>query len=689
MNKPSEEPEDASIFELKVSDDELLSYIRKPYHDSEAYWEKEFNLESVRKKNMNLWLPEHWKNKDIYDYQEENLYQDPKIFTSVETIISVVNARIPTTDVMPAQDSDVSKQLAKDLSKTLFAHADKHRTIDLFRIAVRNLLIKRIGFVKLRYDAAIDDIVPEAIAPEDIIVDKDAVWGSVPRFIAQKIKNKTGEELLSMFPGKEQTIYEMFGVKRRDSKGNLVAYKAQMAKKKDILEVWFTYQEEGKWVSAVVFCDEDFRYVLDKMRNPNWNYEEEENSLSNFLDYPMPPFIPVNYLNDGSSYIDLTSMVEQAAPLQMILDRRGFQIMENADQAGSGLVFNTQMIDKSDIAKLTGSPDERIGVMGSVRDAVARVAPPPLPSYVLEDKMDARKAIDNIFATHEVTRGEKSGNRTLGQDRMQREQNYTRMDDIARAVERSVDHYNKYLVQMMKVYYTEDHYFKATGEDGQFDFLVMRSDMIEDGIDLRVTAGSTLPINRQQQLENMESLVQLQMIDPLTVYEVLAGGNLPSPNKILERYMMFRTDPMTYMGQAKEDKFSREAHADIQVLNRGVAPKLRSEYSETYLKTINSHMLSGDFEKQPDLVKQLYIEFMRIVQMQVQKQLAGMMTQLPTEEDMQQTNQKALEQAQIEQQMGGGQMQGQAGKVDQQAQKVDQNVQQQRAKEMQQANQGA
>jgi hypothetical protein len=672
------EDELGSIFDLSLEDGELISLIKKPLEESQNYWDNEFNLKKVREENMNLWLPKHWEGQDIYDHQEGNLYQDPKIFTSVETIISVVNARIPQPDVMPGQDTVISKKVAEDISKALYGHSDRHRLPDIFRIGIRNLLLKRVGFVKLRFDKNIGkfgDIIPEAIAPEDIVVDKDAVWGSVPRFIAQNVKDKTGEELISMFPEAKDKIYEMMGVNRRDSKGNLVAYKTQLARKRNIWEIWFLYMKDDSWDLGVAFVDDKFQHVLHKMKNPNWNYDEEEETIGNFLDFPMPPFIPMNYLNDGTSYIDLTSMVEQASALQRILDRRGFQIMENADQAGSGLVFNTMMIDKDDISQLVGSPDERIGVNGDVRSAVGRVAPPPLPSYVIEDKYDARQAIDNVFATHEVTRGEKSGNRTLGQDEMQREQNYTRMDDIARAVERTATYYYRYLVQMMKVFYTEEHYFKMLGEDGQFDNVMMRNDLIEDGVDIKVEAGSTMPVNKGQQMANVEVLAQYQMVDPLSIYEVMVGGQLPTPKKMLERYMLYTMDPMTYMQKTKEDVYSREAQMDIQVLNTGKAPKLRSEYNDVYLKFMNNYMMSGDFEKQPDLVKRIYVEFMRVVQMQANKQLMAMMTQAPTQEDMQSTNQQAVEQAQMEQMMQGGagqqaeQMQQGAEKVQQQASK--------------------
>lgn len=655
-----------AIFDLKMTDDEVLPQIKTPLTESEDYWENDFGLKEVRRKNKNLWLPEHYKDKDIYEHQEDYLYQDNRIFVSVETIKSVVNTRIAQPEVMPAQDTITSLQLAKDVGSALFAHSKKYQTDDIFRIGVHNLMLARIGWIKLRFDPNIGengDIIPEHVSPEDVIVDKDAKWGEVPRFIAQKIRGKTAADLCAMYPDKKQEIYKMLGVSRTDSKGNLVAYRTQLAKKVMIYEVWFTAYDPDSdmYVSALVVVDEKFQVVLDKQKNPNWNYDDEnqlmEGKLSNFLDRPEPPFIPINYLNDGSSFIDQTTMVEQAAPLQKILDRRGFQIMENSEMSGSGMIFNTLMITKEDIARLVGSPDEKIGVKGNVRDAFTRIPPPPLPNYVVEDKIDARNEIDNIFATHDISRGERSKNVTLGQDKLQLQQNITRMDDIGRAVERAATKYYRYLVQMMKVYYTEEHYFKASGEDGQFDFIVMKGDLIEDGIDISVEAGSTMPIDRESQLKWTETLMGAGMIDPLTVYEIASGGNMPSPKKMLERYITFKTDPMAFAGKVKDDDFNRDAFMDIQILQGGQIPKQRDEYSPVYFNFFNNYMLSGDFAKQPEIVKSLFIEHIRLAQGTAQKQLQLMQTQMPTQEDMDAKNQKELAQAKLEGEMMQGQPQ--------------------------------
>lgn len=628
LNSPTPSA-DTVVFNLQLDDSALLTLVHKPITDSEDYWQNTFGLKKVRSSNLNLWLPNHWKNKEVYDYQEDYLYQDPRIFVSVETICATVNARIPSPEVMPAQDGVISQQLASDLQKVCYAHSEMYRVNDLFAIATRSHLLKREGYVKLRYDPSVGehgDVVPEFVAPEDLVVDMDARFGETPRFVAQKLRNRTMEELMTLFPDNQSGVKQLFGLAL-----NAKPTPQQLGVKRNIWEVWFRYYDPDKesYGGGLAWVDDKFQFVLGKMRNPNFNYEDQyaKGKCSNLLDNPEPPFFGINSLNDGSSFIDLTSLVEQAATMQRILDKRGFQIVENADMAGSGLIFNTNMIKKEDVAKLIGAPDERIGVKGDVRAAVQRLPVPQLPQYVLEDKLDARAEIADIFATHDITRGQQSASKTLGQDVLQQNQDNGRMGATAKAVERMATKYYRYLVQMFKVYYTDEHWFKAVGEDGQFDRVMMKGDRIEDGVDIRVEAGSTMPVNKESQLQFVTELAPMGLVDPLTLYEVGAGSPLPSPKKMLERLLQFRTDPLGFMGKVQDEEFDRDAFMDIQLLLAGQMPKIRDEISPEYLSFFNKYMTSGTYIQTPDNIKAIFNVWLAKCQLQGRAQLQALMTQ--------------------------------------------------------------
>jgi hypothetical protein len=231
------------------------------------------------------------------------------------------------------------------------------------------------------------------------------------------------------------------------------------------------------------------------------------------------------------------------------------------------------------------------------------------------------------------------------------------MDDISRAVERMATRYYRYLAQMMKVYYTEEHWFKYDGEDGQYDFVMMKSDLLEDGIDITVESGSTMPMNKDKQQEFASNLAKMGMIDPLTLYEVGAGMPMPSPRKMLERLLAYKTDPMAFAGMAAKDEFDSDALMDIQILNRGEVPKQRDDVSAEYLAFFNKYMTTGEYKRvvagKPDIM-QAYIKHLVSSQMIAQQQLDLMATQMPTPQEMDMQNQGAVQKAQQDKQIDAG-----------------------------------
>lgn len=642
--------EQGIYFDENLPDDKLVEALKQQIDQDEAWWNSKdgFNLDEVRKKNTNLWLPKHLDELDLYEHEEANAYIDPRIFLSVETIIAVAAGKIPMPDVYPASDSSTSYMLARDLQDGLQAWAQEHQLLNKIRTAIRTTMLKRVGIIKLVWNPDLGkegDIEPVAVDVEDVIVDKNARPGENPRFIAHR-QAKTVDDWVSMFPQAKDKIYKALGIKR--------GVESQRAKREVVYETWFTwYDGSNKPQESVAWILKD--NVIAKMRHPHWVHEDEQmdDSDQNILSYPFKPFFSINHLNLGKRWIDDTTLVEQAATLQMLLERRGRQLAQNADDASGGLVINAEMIDASDAAQLTGDPTEKIMVSGDVRAAVTRIAPAQLPSYVLEDKYDTRQEIDNIFATHAPLRGQDTKSKTLGQDVLQSQQDMTRHDDLVRSVEFMATKLYKYVVQMMKVHYTENHMFRMSGDNGKFDFVMLRNDKIEDGIDVRVKSGSTLPIDRTSLREQTLQLSQAGLVDPLTLYETL---QFPDPQKMVERLIKYKQDPAGFMKDYEEEDYERDAFANIQVINAGMEAQEVKEPSPEYLAYYRNYMMSGEFEDLPEEIKQQHIMHVEGVTQRLAKLAALRETQTPTEDEMQQANKKEVEMAAMQQAIQGGGM---------------------------------
>ncbi len=629
-----------NVFDLTLKDSEIIALTNKMIADSESFWNG-LGLKEAREKNLRYWKGDQLKGLQFYNHNVR--YVDNRIFPSTETIVATVCARMPYPEVFPDQNTQTSTIIAKDVSKALVAYTENNEVADTFQFALRHLLTDRIGWIKLRFDDSLGkngEIVTEYVLPEDIVVDKEAKPGTNPRFLSQVLRG-TVEDLIKKFPEKEQEILKKFGIIRgtKGQLGKFVAYK----------EVWFTYYDGDKKQEAVCWRYDDL--IMGKMKNPNWNEGGNNEITKNFLNHPLKPFIPLNYLNSGRYFIDDTSIIEQAIPLQDVLNKRGRQIIENADSANGGWVLSSKAITAENASELIGDPNEKVLVNADdVRTAVARTGAPSLPSYVLEDKIDARNEIDNMFATNKVARGETSGNRTLGQDQIQLAQDTGRQNQLMRAVEKAANRYYKFLLQMMKVYYTEDHWFMITGRNGLFDSVVLRADIIKDGMDVRVKAGSSLPLDKVSEKQMYADLAAQKMIDPLTLMEELG---VPEPKDKLERLVQWTLDPMSMLQMIDKEKWDREAFMDIQILNRGVIAPPTEEVTEEHLAYHNEYLKSGEYRKQKDNIKQNHVNHVALEAEELRRTLLLEETQMPTAEEVQAGNQQ-MDQASMQDQAMGG-----------------------------------
>lgn len=623
------------VFDLEeLSDKELIALLKNQITKSESFWnnKKGFDLKQLRETNEKLWLGQQIDESKLYDHNAR--YIDNRIFTSTETIVSSVTARSPQPDVYPAQDTITSKQLAQDLSDSLIGYSEKYHINMQFKFATRHMLIYRLGCLKLRWDENIGEngeIVTEYVLPHDITIHKDARPGENPKFIAHYIES-TIDEVVQKFPDSKDKIYKEFGIRQGtpNQLNQVIGYK----------EIWFSYSHEGEPQEGVCWIYKD-TIVLGKMKNPNWNYSKSSEFKHNYFDSPLKPFIFFNHLNLGKYAVDDVTLIEQAKFLQDNLNKRGKQISENADGANSGWVFNSRQLSKDDAADIIGAPDEKIMVDGDVSQAVSRFPVYSLPSYVIEDKIDMRNEIDNIFATHKPSRGEETGSRTLGQDVLQKNQDFSRQDDIVRSIDDAADRYYQYLTQMMKVYYTKKHWFKISGENGQFDFVVMQSDNIEDGIEVRVKSGSTMPVDKNMMRATAMELVGLKAIDPLTLFEDL---NMPNPQKRLERLITWTTAPEKFVTDMEGGEFDREAFMDIQILNAGTLADTRKEVTPEHLSYHSKYLMTGDYRQRSDKVKKLHVDHITLETEELRRTLTLEETQLPTKEETLIANQTIDEQ---------------------------------------------
>lgn len=593
---------------MDIDDYRLTTSLNNRIQDSLGYWNdpKGYNLRVSRNHMVMFHLGKQVDESRLYRYQVP--YIENEMFVAYETIVAYLTAQTPQPEVYPGQDNDGSRKLAMDLEKALICHSEKFNLAGVFESAVRNLLNKRLGLIYLYFDpnhGENGEIIPVSIDPEHVIIDKNARLGENPEFICF-IRKMSVEKLISKYPEKEKEIMQACGFKYKTVK--------QMSTEIAYREVWLTYYD--KKGQAKEGCVSYFNnIVLGKYLNPHWIYAD---NAKNFLDVPMKPFIPINYVNDGSHWIDQTSPMEQASILQDILNKRGRQIMENADTANGIFVFDSRAMTKDDAENLTGDPNQKILVNAStnnmkVGDVAMNIQPHQLPSYVMQDKLDLRNTIFNITGTPSQFRGgDDDQTKTLGQALMIKNQASGRQDLIVRKIDQAATQYFRLLTQMMKVHYTEKHYFAYNGGDGEFDRVVMSRDLMDEKIGLNVKSGSMLPFDKQRQQAIALQLAQLGVIDPYNLYKDLG---LPNAQKRYDAFMKWKTSPQDLARDAENDTQDMEAYVDYIELMDGKTVPPREDVTAEHILTHRKQMISDRFMKAKQKVQ---VNFLMHLQAELQ-----------------------------------------------------------------------
>lgn len=600
---------------LNKTDDELASIIHTKVEDAERFWEDKLQLSTVREQNEQAYLGLREDPEELYDYQFP--YKNNRLITAVETLIPLATSQVPEPVVTEANDTDASRELAKNLKMALLALYEDLYLKANFEMVGRHLLLGyRLGVMKYAWDGTlgrIDEkgertggIIAKTIRPQRIVVEARTLWedmNDIP--LIGEYQAGTVEDLVMLYPDKTDEIYKEFGAsnKKEPVMSSPVGY----------IHIWFSYYEGKKKQEGFVCKYKNL--ILDKMKNPHYNYEEygkdDKGDLvyNNFFDRPRKPYIFFNHINLGRFIFDDTSLMEQAIPQQDILMKRGRQIVENADMANSGLVVNAEMIKEDDVAKLIGDPDEKLMVTGDVRAAAARLPQNLLPDYVLQDKYDARNEIDNIFGTTAPVRGEKSDAKTLGQEIISQRSNISRMKTLTESLERGATGLYQGLVQMMKVFWDEPTMVKYTGRDGYTTHMEFSQDKIEDGIQVRVKAGSLLP---RDEITERDTTIQLAAtLDPLSLAE---GIGKRDPQEFAKRIVYYQFAMDRYMSEILNvgaDAVDRDAVSDINLINTGHAVPVREEPSKEYLSTYASYLESETFSKLDPSLQQKHIEFIK------------------------------------------------------------------------------
>lgn len=626
--KPTTAP---SVLNYDTDDEEWVASLDRRITKSKSFWDKEYKLDKVTKANEALYLGKQALGKDNDD-EDGDISLDNRIFSSIRTIVPYVTTRITEPEVYPSSNSLKAKKFAEDLEKALFVHASNEKLKSKIKYALEDAIIRRRGYLKPRYDAVTGNFCAiEYVPAESIIIDHEAMTYEEPRYFRHLLE-KSVEDLLIMFPDITDKIKEAFNLTDKPDK-------ASLEETHTINEDWCF--KPGKDGLDLIVTWSYKKLCLGKAQDPNWRYGK-----SNVLDSHMMPLVPINVLNDGRKHIDKTSFVEQASLLQKNVDRRSAQISRNAGLGNVGMPVVDSAALADDQSQYLAFDEDTVLELdvsnagkNSINDVFTTWKAGSMPQFVYDDKLDSRNGIDVAFGTPNVFRGEQSNSNTLGQDVLVRDQAFGRQQEIVDAIDLAMERLYKLIAQFLLVYGNEKELFRFVGEDGLFDYILMNSEELDTSIQVQVKAGTSMPIDRAQRRATADKAAQMQMIDPLSYWEIMDEGNA---EKYAKRLVEFTTDPGSFLKSTDDELFNRDAFVDIELIKNGAQPPFREDLPKEYFDHLNKYVLSGDLDN-PTIAPEIKDAITQFIDMQLargQKMLGMAQTQLPTPDEVNAANQQ-------------------------------------------------
>lgn len=570
------------IYYNKIDDSVFGSMVKRRRNEASGHWKKEYGLKSVREKNNKDYLAKY-VDEQLIDERYEEVYVDNRQFTSVRTIVPFLTARITQPEVIPVNDDELSIQFAHDFEEALHRHAKKQMARAKIRLAVQDVLRgERVGVVKWRFDRSTNTVVLDHVRPDSVLIGKRASLFEEPDFVEFTLERSIGD-LIAQFPDKADKIKKLFDIEKGTP--------SQFERVEEIKESWIWVDSDGEKELVVGWSYQNS--VFGKVSDPNW-----DEGGKNLTERSMIPAVFINFLNDGSGYIDQTSFMEQSKWLQSNYNKRGQTIAENARYGGTGVpIFAKGAISQKDVAKIHFSPIQRVLLDSpDVSKAFTTWQSQNLPNYIVEDKYDDRNSIDNIWGTPNIFRGEQSKNNTLGQDIMVRDQAEGRQADPIDCIDDAMQRFYQIEGQMMYRYFDEDKFYNYIGSDGKFVSIVINQKQIAKnlGIEINVQAGTSLPIDRAQKRATIMELLKLNKVGTLAAYKEL--GVFEDPEGAFKQYVQEQADPTTLLAEVDKQVFDRKANTDLQLVIGGKEPDERDDLDPEYIQYLNEYLLTDKYK---------------------------------------------------------------------------------------------
>ncbi len=572
----------------ELNDKQLCKLIDNRWNSSELVWNI---IKETYDTNLGIYKnePEYIKKIPV----KKSKVRANRIFVNQETVINSLISNPPKPLVLNGRDTPESKALSTKQEKYFQIKYTERNIKEVIRKSLRNLYFGRLLVIKPFWNAKINDFDAKSIDPRKVRFAKTSTSEDNSEFAIEEITDNLSS-VLKRFPAKEKEILKKYGYKEAD----------------DILvenpEV--KYQEAWLWDHVIFKMD---NIILGKIRNPYWDWDgimitpEEEEKLQeaegdgrrtildnarnrmpllenseealdlksykfNHFDRPRKPYIFATIFNNENSPIGQTDMITQSASLQENIDKTKRDITANAELVNGIIKVDSSVMEKADAQRLRFETEGVIWGKNAVA-GVQRETGPALPAFVVENMKDSRSEIDDIMAASSAFKGIREGQETRGGRLALIDQSFLRLNEMVQVIDYTNYELFNWFYQLAKVRYTEHHYAKSLGKSDAIEVLTLIQDDFQDGTEVRVISGKTLPEDRQFKYEQAQGDMDRGILSPTDYFET-AGYD--SPNEKAKNRVIYDMNKPYAVGIPEEEL------SQIAPKPQEEPPKLSLKYEE-------------------------------------------------------------------------------------------------------------
>jgi len=519
-------------YESTLDEKEIMELIAQWKRDYKVYYA---GIEKGQTLSFDYWVGKH-RQQEANSGNPATEVTDNLIFEAVETFLPMATRANPEP-LVTADPGEVGQNLANDIKVALAHEADVQHLRRKLAKGARGWMLNRIGVWKVSWDPITKKIKTEVINAKRMIFDRQGYIDERGWFIGTYLGEKRkidAATLMEMFPKKKQEILEKAGKK----KGTELEYYEWWYKGRDVI---FTLDE----------------MLLGKYKNPNWNYDGQEEQMNmmtqkmeqvtvtaiNHLDEPAYPYLFLSIFNTGEQPHDNTSLILQNIPQQDKINRREVQIERNVEGMNNGMVVSGSMFTEDQASQAASALRKGMAIRvptGDVNKAVLFPQRPALPADVFNSLRDARSELKNIFGTSGSTaEGIKEQETVRGKIMVNQADSSRIGGGITEYIEQVADSIYNFWVQFMFVYYDEEHFIAAAGEQSGMELVTLKNDKFSLIKTLKITVkeGSLVPKDPLTQRNEAIDLWSANAIDPKSLYKKL---DFPDPDQAANQLILWQ-----------------------------------------------------------------------------------------------------------------------------------------------------